>query len=61
MLAVAVDAQASRSYQRQSGERDYAPQQPVGSFLGKGSTANGDALLSAQKRRFLFRFQIDET
>ncbi len=59
MLAVAVEAQAGNSQNRKNDERQRDPHQPISSPLG-GSAADRDALLPAQKRGFLLRFQIDK-
>ena len=50
---------------RNSGEKndcdsEDSPSETGSGFLGQRATADGDALLSAQERRFLFRIQVEQ-
>ena len=61
VLAIVIQPGRAESGHAHRASRHGGPQQTVCSFLRKRTSAGGDPLLPAQKRRFLVHIQVDQT
>src|SRR5207245_10331223 len=59
-FAVVVEGSAGNSGDNNDCDSEDSPSETGSGFLGQRATADGDALLSAQERRFLFRIQVEQ-
>ena len=59
-FAVVVEGSDRNSGEKNNPDSKGRPGQTGSSFLGQRPAADGDALLSTQERRFLFRIQVEQ-
>ena len=60
MFAIVVHRGAGNGAEHSDSDGKHRPQEADGSFLGKWTSADRDALLRPQKWRFLLRVQVEQ-
>src|SRR5207237_4610533 len=59
-FAVVIEGSDGNSGEKNDCDSEDSPSETGSGFLGQRATADGDALLSTQERRFLFRIQVEQ-